>query len=93
MVGNYTSKKGGTLRGLRIKREILILRKPLIEVVPLHSVSTKSTCLNITQGCQHPTNVMTYTTAAKTDKPTDWKAFWISFGERRLQKEKRQSWE
>ena len=25
-------KRGGTLRGLRIKREILILRKPPIEV-------------------------------------------------------------
>ena len=24
---------------------------------------------------------MTYTTAAKTDKPTDWKALWISFGD------------
>jgi len=23
----------------------------------------------------------TYTTAAKTDKPTDWKALWISFGD------------
>jgi len=22
-----------------------------------------------------------YTTAAKTDKPTDWKALWISFGD------------
>ncbi len=30
---------------------------------------------------QHPKNVMTYTTAAKTDKPTDWKALWISFGD------------
>jgi hypothetical protein len=26
-------------------------------------------------------NVMTHTTAAKTDKPTDWKALWISFGD------------
>jgi len=43
--------------------------------------SAKSACLNITQGCQHPTNVMMYTTAAKTDKPTDWKALWISFGD------------
>jgi len=24
---------------------------------------------------------MTYTTAAETDKPTDWKALWISFGD------------
>jgi len=24
---------------------------------------------------------MTYTTAAKTDKPTNWKALWISFGD------------
>jgi len=24
---------------------------------------------------------MTYTTAAKTDKPTDWKALWISYGD------------
>jgi len=42
----------------------------------------KSACLNITQGCQKPSNiVMTYTTAAKNDKPTDWKALWISFGD------------
>ena len=27
-------KRGGALRGLRINREILILRKPPIEVVP-----------------------------------------------------------
>ena len=75
-------KRGGALRGLRINREILILRKPPIEVV-LHTTQTviESTCLNITQGCQHPKNVMTYTTAAKTDKPTDWKALWISFGD------------
>jgi len=26
-------------------------------------------------------NVMCHTTAAKTDKPTDWKALWISFGD------------
>ncbi len=37
--------------------------------------------LNITQRCQNPTNVMTYAPAAKTDKPTDWKALWISFGD------------
>jgi len=24
---------------------------------------------------------MTYTTAAMTDKPTNWKALWISFGD------------
>jgi len=24
---------------------------------------------------------MCHTTAAKTDKPTDWKALWISFGD------------
>jgi hypothetical protein len=38
---------------------------------------------------------MTYTTAAKTDKPTDWKALWISFGDGAFskKKEKRQSWE
>jgi len=29
---------------------------------------------------------MAYTTAAKTDKPTDWKALWISFGDVALTK-------
>jgi hypothetical protein len=63
---------------------ILILRKPHWLSSTTQSVKTKSvktTCLNITLGCQHPTNVMTYTTAAKTDKPTDWKALWIIFGD------------
>jgi hypothetical protein len=75
-------KKGGALRGLWINREILIFHKPPIEVV-LHTTQTviESACLNIPQGCQHPKNAMTYTTAAKTDKPTDWKALWISFGD------------
>jgi hypothetical protein len=73
-------KGGGTLWGLRIKREILILRKPPIEVVLLYSVSTKYICLNITQGCQHPTNVMTYTTAAKTDTH-QLESISISFGD------------
>ena len=55
----------------------------IYNAVFLHTTQTviESTCLNITQGCQHPKNVMTYTTAAKTGKPTDWKALWISFGD------------
>ena len=40
-VGNILyRKRGGTLRGLRINREILILRKPLIEV-EYHTPSRK----------------------------------------------------
>ena len=79
-------KRGGALRGLRINREILILRKPPIEVV-LHTTQTviESTCLNITQGCQHPKNVMTYTTAAKTEKPTGWESIMDQFRRWRLQ--------
>jgi hypothetical protein len=73
-------KRGGTLRGLQINREILILRKPPIDVVLLYSVSTKYLFKHHTR-LPHPTNVMTYTTSAKTDKPTNWKALWISFGD------------
>ena len=34
-LGAWNKKRGGALRGLRINREILILRKPPIEVVLL----------------------------------------------------------
>jgi hypothetical protein len=33
-----------------------------------------------------------YTTAAKTDKPTDWKALWISYGDGAFSKKNDSHW-
>ncbi len=44
-------------------------------IIAVQTVQEKS------QRCQNPLNVMTYAPAAKTDKPTDWIALWISFGD------------
>jgi hypothetical protein len=94
-VPNHTSKKGGNApRATDEKRFLssasLILKGSIVLLSQYKVLTMVPICLNITQGCQHPTNVMTtnvmtYTTAAKTDKPTDWKASWISFGDEPLQ--------
>ena len=67
---------------------IVCLRKFGRHIIAVHTAQEKSgqpwrsvLSLNITQGCQNPTNIMAYAPAAKTDKPTDWKALWISFGD------------